>query len=159
MVETLLYGLLALALLSRCIPMLIVHRCLWCWHLIPKNRLFNVYLHLFVGDDEPVFHGHPYASWSLCLWGNLREHELAAGSEVVSDVGLGHTVYRRASRRHYLSLGSRRALTLFLTGPTARDRMWYYYPPDRERVPAYAWPQYFDTWGWSWRHMRYGSVL
>lgn len=45
------------------------------WHMIPRNRFFNVYLHFFVhGDDDRALHDHPWRSWSLLLDGRYREH-------------------------------------------------------------------------------------
>jgi hypothetical protein len=45
------------------------------WHLIPRNRWLNLYLHKFVhGDDERALHDHPWASASLILEGRYIEH-------------------------------------------------------------------------------------
>lgn len=45
------------------------------WHLLPRNRWFNIYLHHFVhGDDDRALHDHPWASASLLLEGRYREH-------------------------------------------------------------------------------------
>lgn len=45
------------------------------WHLIPRNRWFNLYLHKFVhGDDERALHDHPWPSASLLLEGRYIEH-------------------------------------------------------------------------------------
>lgn len=44
------------------------------WHLIPRNRFFNVYLHFFVhGDDDRALHDHAWNSWSLILDGRYYE--------------------------------------------------------------------------------------
>lgn len=38
------------------------------WHMIPRNRWFNIYLHIFVhGDDDRALHDHAWNSWSLIL--------------------------------------------------------------------------------------------
>ena len=48
---------------------------LWRWHVIPRNRWFNIYLHKFAhGDDDRALHDHPWRSWSLLLDGRYREH-------------------------------------------------------------------------------------
>lgn len=40
------------------------------WYLIPRNRLFNVYLHQFLrSDDDRALHDHPWASLSIILEG------------------------------------------------------------------------------------------
>lgn len=45
------------------------------WHIIPRNRWFNLYLHKFVhGDDDRALHDHPWASASLILDGRYIEH-------------------------------------------------------------------------------------
>lgn len=45
------------------------------WHIIPRNRWFNLYLHKFVhGDDDRALHDHPWVSASLLLEGRYREH-------------------------------------------------------------------------------------
>lgn len=37
------------------------------WHLIPKNPVFNIYLHKFVrSDDDRALHDHPW-SWNVSL--------------------------------------------------------------------------------------------
>lgn len=48
---------------------------LWRWHIIPRNRWFNIYLHKFAhGDDDRALHDHPWPSASLILDGRYREH-------------------------------------------------------------------------------------
>lgn len=48
---------------------------LWRWHIIPRNRWFNLYLHKFAhGDDDRALHDHPWVSASLILDGRYREH-------------------------------------------------------------------------------------
>ena len=45
------------------------------WHIIPRNRFFNIYLHRFTGsDDDRALHCHPWASVSIKLRGVLFEH-------------------------------------------------------------------------------------
>lgn len=45
------------------------------WHIIPRNRWFNLYLHYFVhGDVGSALHDHPWASASLVLDGRYIEH-------------------------------------------------------------------------------------
>ncbi len=46
------------------------------WHLIPRNAIFNIYLHKFMrSDDDRALHDHPW-SWniSLILRGEYIEH-------------------------------------------------------------------------------------
>lgn len=45
------------------------------WWVIPKNRLFNIYLHDFRrSDDSRALHDHPYANCSILLNGEYIEH-------------------------------------------------------------------------------------
>lgn len=44
------------------------------WHMIPRNRFFNVYLHAFLhGDDDRALHTHAWNAWSLILDGGYTE--------------------------------------------------------------------------------------
>lgn len=48
------------------------------WHLIPRNKFFNIYLHKFMrSDDDRALHDHPW-SWniSLLIKGAYIEHML-----------------------------------------------------------------------------------
>ncbi|HZF96856.1 MAG TPA: hypothetical protein VEY92_01190 [Pseudoxanthomonas sp.] len=50
------------------------------WYLVPRNRLFNVYLHHFLRDDDDrALHDHPWAWASLLLRGSYIEHTINAG--------------------------------------------------------------------------------
>lgn len=50
------------------------------WYLIPRNRVFNVYLHKFLRDDDDrALHDHPWAWCSFLLAGRYIEHTIAAG--------------------------------------------------------------------------------
>ena len=45
------------------------------WHLLPRNRLFNVYLHNFCrSDDDRALHDHPWVNMSVLLSGSYMEH-------------------------------------------------------------------------------------
>ena len=40
------------------------------WHVLPRNKWFNIYLHRFIhGDDDRALHDHPWHSASLILDG------------------------------------------------------------------------------------------
>ena len=44
------------------------------WHVIPRNRWFNIYLHKILRDDEDrAMHDHPAASLSVVLRGGYYE--------------------------------------------------------------------------------------
>lgn len=44
------------------------------WWIIPRNPIFNIYLHQFLRDDEDrALHDHPWASLSIILKGGYME--------------------------------------------------------------------------------------
>ncbi|MGN6518542.1 MAG: hypothetical protein ACTHK2_03855 [Dokdonella sp.] len=101
------------------------------WWVLPRNPLFNVYLHEFLrSDDDRALHDHPWANVSVLLRGEYVEHlpegarPRHAGDVVVRLLG---------SMRHRIELvrdgaGAERACwTLFITGP--RYRPWFFYCP------------------------------
>jgi len=93
------------------------------WHLIPRNKFFNIYLHKFIGDDDDrALHDHPWASFSIRLKGDLREH-LHMGDDGAAYVLLASRfTYRPAMYAHRLSLiDNKPAWTLFITGPRKRE--------------------------------------
>lgn len=108
------------------------------WWVIPRNPLFNIYLHRFLRDDEDrALHDHPWVSCSIVLEGGYWEH-LSASVRCWRAPGSIHP--RRAKAAHRISLerdyhgaGSRAeerrrpATTLFLTGP--RIRRWGFHCP------------------------------
>lgn len=45
------------------------------WHIIPRNRFFNIYLHHFLrSDDDRALHDHPWWNVSILLKGSYLEH-------------------------------------------------------------------------------------
>ena len=103
------------------------------WFVIPRNPLFNIYLHRFWrSDDDRALHDHPWWNLSLILSGGYVEHTIAAG-------GVNHRVERRsgawafrlgrAAHRIELLPGLEgQTITLFITGP--RFREWGFHCPD-----------------------------
>ena len=98
-------------------------RYLTRWHLLPKNRVFNVYLH-HVQEDDPDsrLHDHPWLfNISIVLRGRISETQ--PNAERVLEQG---SVTARMSRApHRLALLSDDSLTLFITGP--KVRRWGFY--------------------------------
>ena len=105
------------------------------WYVIPRNPLFNVYLHRFLRDDEDrALHDHPWASVSLSLSGVLAEvFRARRGGEEKRVIVPGSLVIRGARFAHRLILRDDLAgtyggcWTLFLTGP--RVRAWGFLCP------------------------------
>ena len=94
------------------------------WHLMRKPGIRNLYLHKYLGsDDDRALHDHPWASWSILLWGTVIE---------VTEDDEQHIwplipKYRSAEYSHRLILKSNRALTLFFTGRKTRE--WGFHCP------------------------------
>lgn len=98
-------------------------RYLTRWHLLPKNRFFNVYLH-HVQEDDPDshLHDHPWLfNISVVLRGRISE-TLPSKTRVLEP---GSVTARMSRAPHRLDLLSADSLTVFLTGPKIRD--WGFY--------------------------------
>ena len=100
------------------------------WHLVPRNPLFNIYLHKFMGnDDDRALHDHPWASVSFLLKGGLIEvlpfppHGWQHWKRIRRVV----PVFRRATHAHRIVLAEGPAWTLFITGPVVRN--WGFHCP------------------------------
>ena len=95
------------------------------WWVIPRNRVFNVYLHYFMrSDDDRALHDHPWANVSILLRGTYLEH-------LKTDVKrryAGDIVCRPSGRiAHRIELTHGSCWSLFLTGP--RYRQWGFLCP------------------------------
>jgi hypothetical protein len=117
------------------------------WFVIPRNPVFNVYLHQFLrSDDDRALHDHPWlfnASW--LLRGAYVEHTIKAGGLCVRTLReAGAFKLRWGASPHRLELLSladyvssqpgatdipMTCWTLFITGP--RVRQWGFYCMDR----------------------------
>jgi len=101
------------------------------WHLIPRNRFFNVYLHKFLRDDDDrALHDHPWASLSIVLRGGYYEIKPGPdGTEQRRWYGRLSAIFRRATHQHRIELpkDKRPCWTLFLTGPNVRE--WGFHCP------------------------------
>lgn len=97
------------------------------WHLLPRNRWFNLYLHHFQhSDDDRAHHDHPYASASFLIEGRYYEH--IAGT--VSMRSAGELIVRGAEAAHRISLPIGEHIagavelacwSIFATGPRVRN--------------------------------------
>ena len=96
------------------------------WWIIPRNRLFNIYLHQFLrSDDDRALHDHPWWNLSILLRGSYREH-WQWDFPVVRTAGC--VALRRPEAGHRIELlGNRPCWTLFLTGPKVRE--WGFHCP------------------------------
>lgn len=115
------------------------------WYVIPRNPLFNVYLHKFLRDDDDrALHDHPWWFVSVILRGGYIEHtEFSDGTKVMrcrtslfdvrSPWWRRAVAYRPATWRHRVALphtstgGRVPCWTLIITGPRART--WGFWCP------------------------------
>jgi hypothetical protein len=100
------------------------------WWVIPRNKLFNIYLHIVVAsDDDRALHDHPWLNCSIMLDGAYIEHRIAEGGVKTATVRrAGDVCFRRAKTAHRLELCGKMAMSLFLTAPRIRD--WGFHCPD-----------------------------
>jgi len=110
-------------------PKIIGENYLHRWHILPRNRWLNVYLHRFTGsDDERALHCHPWPSVSILLRGNLLEVMPGKFREIPRWV----PVLRRANHKHRLVHWGKPTWTLFITGPRrhfpgTKIPMWFFH--------------------------------
>ena len=91
------------------------------WHLIPRNRWFNIYLHKFIGSDDDMPHDHPWDSFSILLKGRVME-AVFKGDDVKWVYPRRFVPYfRRAEHVHIVSILRTPTWTLFITGPKRRE--------------------------------------
>lgn len=99
------------------------------WYLIPRNKLFNVYLHNFMrSDDDRALHDHPWWNFSFLLCGCYIEHTIAAGGiNHRTEYHAGDFKFRRAIAAHRVELNNGPCWSLFVTGPRIRE--WGFHCP------------------------------
>lgn len=123
------------------------------WWVIPRNPLFNIYLHLILrSDDDRALHDHPWMNCSIILRGEYDEMALwkpmligwrAAkklyperfeskttfyARQVAYRRRAGSIVFRRPDYPHRLIV-NKPAWTLFITGPRIRE--WGFHTPTK----------------------------
>lgn len=94
------------------------------WHLIPRNRLFNVYLHQFLrSDEDEALHDHPWLfNLSILLKGEYVERTIRAGGvNVRAERRAGQWKLRIGPAPHRVEMRENaECWTLFVTGPIVR---------------------------------------
>lgn len=95
------------------------------WYAIPRNPLFNVYIHCIRRDDDDrALHDHPWVNCSIVLKGGY--YEVTPGGRFWR--AAGSVTFRRATAAHRLELYQRtECWSLFITGP--RLRRWGFHCP------------------------------
>lgn len=107
------------------------HPYLRRWWIIPRNRVFNVYLHQFLrSDDDRALHDHMYVNCSLLLSGSYLEWK----KDCMEVRDQGSVVLRKPTTAHRIQLlvsssgfGELPVTTLFITGPRVRN--WGFHCP------------------------------
>lgn len=93
------------------------------WWVIPRNKLFNIYLHQFLSsDDDRALHDHPWFNCSILLRGQYVEHTIKAGGiHRKRKRQRGDIVIRSPWTAHRIELMREAPCwTLFITGPVMR---------------------------------------
>lgn len=100
------------------------------WWLLPRNSVFNVYLHhVLRSDDDRALHDHPYWNLSILLKGGYREIVPANvrigavfGIQEIKTRAPGAVVFRLGKALHRLEVDrSAPCWSLFITGPRFRE--------------------------------------
>ncbi len=110
------------------------------WHVIPRNKWFNIYLHKFLkSDDDRALHDHPWSfNASILLKGTYMEHTekgVKRRRRFLPYIRVGKAPHRVELERSYdyAQYGSRASevlepcWTLFITGRVVRE--WGFYCP------------------------------
>lgn len=99
------------------------------WHVIPRNKFFNIYLHHFLCSDEnEALHDHPSWNISYLLENEYKEWTIAAGGVHHSVIRkAGQFKFRRATFAHRIELHNGECWSLFINGP--KLRIWGFHCP------------------------------
>lgn len=91
------------------------------WWIIPRNPIFNIYLHEFLrSDDDRALHDHPWVNVSILLKGSYVEHMIRAGGvHTAKKYVAGNVKFRRAKTAHRIEIDEP-CWSLFITGPVIR---------------------------------------
>lgn len=112
---------------------------MWRWYVIPRNPVFNIYLHLFWrSDDDRALHDHPWVNFSWLLTNTYTEHRISDGGiNLKIQRYAGDWVFRSTGKiAHRIELTDGPCFTLFITGP--RYRQWGFH------CPFYGWVHWRD---------------
>ncbi len=94
------------------------------WYLIPRNPVFNIYVHQFLrSDDDRALHTHPWLfNCSVLLDGEYREWTSIADGRLVGWPRYkDETKFRWGKAAHRIELTNGPCWTLFITGPVVRN--------------------------------------
>jgi hypothetical protein len=95
------------------------------YHLVPKNRFFNAYLHRFqMPDPGRDLHDHPWWSLTVVLRGQYTEQYAdrgQTGSLRVGGWGRRFRLRRPTTRHTITEVSPGGCWTFFITGPKVRE--------------------------------------
>jgi hypothetical protein len=94
------------------------------WHLVPRNKFSNVYLHeILKDDDDRALHDHPWDFQSIILRGSYIEYcVIVPGDEPHHRIfHRGDLNFHRAEHAHRLQVLAGPVVTLVFTGPSRRE--------------------------------------
>lgn len=101
------------------------------WYVIPRNPVFNVYLHQILRSDDPrALHDHSYWNVSFIIKGGYWEVRPGPEPDSLATYwrGPGTVIARLAKSPHRLEvMRDKPAWTIFITGP--RFREWGFHCP------------------------------
>lgn len=99
------------------------------WHILPRNSIFNIYIHHFLRSDEDrALHDHPYWNLSILLRGSYTECTIAMGGVNKRVIRMaGDFKFRSAKYAHRIELHDGPCWTMFITGPRIRE--WGFHCP------------------------------
>jgi hypothetical protein len=98
------------------------HPYIYRWWLIPRNTIFNIYLHKIVRDDDDrALHDHPWVNCSIIIKG--RYVEVTPKGRFLRKSWI--PIFRRPTAAHRLELVDGHCWSLFITGPRIRE--WGFY--------------------------------
>lgn len=110
------------------------------WYIIPRNFLFNIYLHQFLRNaDDRALHDHPWNFISIMPKGGY--YEIQGHGRYISQAGMAWTnmpkkwrecgtiAFRKANQAHRVELSEKHSnpWTIVITGPVVR--VWGFHCP------------------------------
>jgi hypothetical protein len=100
------------------------------WWVIPRNKVFNLYLHNFIrSDNDEALHDHPWLfNISIIVTGTYTEQTIRAGGVISKKIFPTGTIKLRfGPAPHRVELHDGPAWTFFITGPVVRE--WGFHCP------------------------------
>lgn len=140
------------------------------WWVIPRNPIFNIYLHEFCrSDDDRALHDHPWANMSFLLKGEYMEivpdgpcHTYSAVRRYPLTDGTWHAAHKGILRRPFrpvfrLATWPHRVMlftgkcgrpvhcwSLFFTGPNLRT--WGFYCLEGYEIRWISWKKFIERY-------------